>query len=100
MGTWNDGRVGTFRGILRGHADFGARVFGEKSSAPAGKFEGYEPLLVEITKFFQTGQSPMSVEHTLEIHAFMEAADDSPPPIQADAQGRYPVPVPGQWTEI
>ena len=25
---------------------------------------------------------------------------DSPPPIHADAQGRYPVPVPGQWTEV
>jgi predicted dehydrogenase len=26
--------------------------------------------------------------------------DDSAPPIQADSQGCYPVPVPGQWTEI
>ncbi len=26
--------------------------------------------------------------------------DDSLPPIQANDQGRYPVPVPGQWTEI
>ncbi len=26
--------------------------------------------------------------------------DDSAPPIQADSQGQYPVPVPGQWTEI
>jgi predicted dehydrogenase len=26
--------------------------------------------------------------------------DDSTPPIEADAQGHYPVPVPGQWTEI
>jgi predicted dehydrogenase len=25
---------------------------------------------------------------------------DSPPPVQADAQGRYPVPVPATWTEI
>jgi predicted dehydrogenase len=25
---------------------------------------------------------------------------DSPPPIQADVQGRYPVPVPGRWSEV
>lgn len=76
-GTWNDGRVGTFRGILQGQSGFGAMVFGEKGIAPAGKFEGYEPLLVEIEKFFKTGQPPMTVEHTLEIYAFMEAADES-----------------------
>jgi predicted dehydrogenase len=87
-GTWNDGRVGTFRGILRGQTDFGATVFGEKSIASAGKFEGYEPLLVEIAKFFKTGQPPISVEHTLEIYAFMEAADESL------RQGGLPVSVP------
>lgn len=76
-GTWKDGRVGTFRGILRGQTGFGATVFGEKGIAPAGKFEGYEPLLIEIAKFFKTGQPPMSEEHTLEIYAFMEAADES-----------------------
>jgi len=25
---------------------------------------------------------------------------DSPSPVRADAQGRYPVPIPGQWKEV
>jgi len=76
-GVWNDGRVGTFRGILRGHTAFGATVFGEKGIAPAGRIEDYESLFVEIATFFKTGQPPMSVENTLEIYAFLEAADQS-----------------------
>jgi len=76
-GVWEDGRLGTFHGILQGQTGFGALVYGEKGIAPSGKFEGYEPLLVEIAKFFKTGKSPMTVEHTLEIYAFLEAADES-----------------------
>jgi len=77
VGMWTDGRVGTLRGILQGQTGFGATVFGDKGIAPAGKFEGYGPLLVEIARFFQTGKPPISVEETLEMYAFMEAADES-----------------------
>lgn len=77
VGVWKDGRVGTFRGILEGQAGYGATAFCEKGIASAGKFEGYEPLLAEIARFFETGKAPISVGETLEIYAFLEAADES-----------------------
>lgn len=76
-GLWSDGRIGTFRGIRRGAASYGGVAFGEKGIAPVGAFDGYRPLLVEIVKFFQTGEAPVSSEETLQIYAFMEAADES-----------------------
>lgn len=76
-GVWNDGRLGTFRGILQGRVDFGATVFGEQGIAPSGGFSGYEHLLVEIAKFFRTGKPPVTAEQTLEIYTFLEAADES-----------------------
>jgi hypothetical protein len=76
-GTWKGGRIGTFRGIRRGKSDYGALVFGTQGIAPSGGYGGYEPLVVEICKFFKTGQPPVSAEETLEIFAFMEAADES-----------------------
>jgi hypothetical protein len=76
-GKWNDGRIGTFRGIRKGQAGYGALVFGSKKIAPSGGYGGYEPLVVEICKFFASGKPPVSAEETLEMFAFMEAADES-----------------------
>ena len=76
-GTWKDGRVGVFRGIRQGKSDYGAMVFGTKGIAPAGGYGGYEPLVEEIARFFATGKAPVSAEETIEIFAFMEAADES-----------------------
>ncbi len=84
-GIWADGRIGTFRGHRTGPHTYGATVFGSKGIVEAGKYEGYEPLLVEIVKFFKTGVPPVSAEQTLEILAFMEAAD------QSKRQGGSPV---------
>ncbi|WP_353136430.1 Gfo/Idh/MocA family oxidoreductase [Pseudopedobacter sp.] len=77
VGEWGDGRIGTFRGIRDGKKDFGGTVVGEKSVTKFGKFLGYNPLLSEIIKFFETGVAPFDPQETLEICAFMEAADES-----------------------
>jgi len=76
-GVWGDNRVGTFRGIRSGKADYGGTVFGETGITVLGKYSGYNLLLVEIIRFFQSGLPPVSVEETTEIFAFMEAADES-----------------------
>ena len=77
VGRWDDGRIGTYRGLRAGSHGYGATVYGTKGIAPSGGYEGYEPLLAEIVKFFKTGKPPVSAEETLEIYAFMEAADES-----------------------
>ena len=75
-GLWAGGRTGIFREPAKGHT-YGGIAKGEKGEAPVGAYDGYAPLLVEILKFFQTGVSPVPERETLEILAFMEAADAS-----------------------
>ncbi|HWL08363.1 MAG TPA: Gfo/Idh/MocA family oxidoreductase [Planctomicrobium sp.] len=77
VGVWNDGRVGTFRGTRQGKSGFGATVFGSEKIAGGPVKVNYDLLLVEIVKFFKTGTPPVAPETTLEILAFMEAADES-----------------------
>jgi predicted dehydrogenase len=77
VGKWKDGRVGTFRGNRKGKYDYGAMVFGTKANGSTGRFDSYEPLIIEICKFFESGKPPVMAEETLEIYAFMEAADES-----------------------
>jgi predicted dehydrogenase len=76
-GVWKDGRVGTYRGIRRNKADFGAIAFGSKGIVQAGREGGYEELCREIGRFFKTLKVPVQPEETIEIFAFMEAADES-----------------------
>ena len=76
-GTWADGRIGTFRGTRSGKGGYGGTVFGENATTVLGPFDGYDALLVQIIAFFETGIPPVSSKETLEICAFMEAADES-----------------------
>lgn len=77
VGKWKDGRIGTFRGTRTGKADFGGTCFTENGTFQLGPYLGYQPLLVEIIKFFNTKIPPVSAAETLAILAFMEAAEES-----------------------
>lgn len=77
VGRWSDGRIGTFRGTRSGKHGYGGTAFGSKAIGPIGPYGGYRPLVVQIVKFFRTGEVPVSAAETIEIYAFMAAADES-----------------------
>ena len=86
---WKDGRIGTVRAI-RPYSQYGAVVYRAKEIVevkPQGA-GGYRPLVVEIVKFFETGNPPVPNSETLEIFAFMDAAQRS------KEQGGKPVSLP------
>lgn len=85
VGQWSDGRIGTFRGIRKGKADYGGVAFGSNAISPVGKYDGYLPLVKEIAKFFRTEQVPIAPDETIEIYAFMQAA------LASKQQGGAPV---------
>jgi hypothetical protein len=73
VGIWPGGR----KGVFREDKTFHGLAKGDKGEAPAGSFDGYLPLVAQIMKFFETGVAPVKPEETIEIFAFMEAADAS-----------------------
>ena len=77
VGTWKGQRIGSFRGIRKSPAGFGAVVFGSKSIAPVKTSASYKDLCQQIGRFFRTHVAPVDAETTIEIFAFMEAADES-----------------------
>lgn len=87
VGVWEGGRIGTYRGIRDNAAGMGIVVFGKRSIREVDR-GGYTQLCREITRFFKTGAPPVPAEETIEIAAFMEAADKS------RAQGGAAVSVP------
>lgn len=73
VGKWPEGRVG----IFREGKGYGGQATGTKGSAEVGSYDGYAPLVKEIVEFFRTGKPPVSAGETIELYAFMEAADES-----------------------
>ena len=78
VGKWKDGRLGSVR-TTKPYGDYGALVFRTKTaeqSNPKMK-TGYTPMLKELMRFFQTKELPVPNEVTLEMFAFMDAAQRS-----------------------
>lgn len=73
IGTWQGGRTG----IFREGKGYSGTAKGEKGEIAVGAFDGYAPLVAEAVKFFQSGKVPVAAEETIELFAFMEAADES-----------------------
>jgi predicted dehydrogenase len=71
-GTWKDGRIGTFRNAK----DYKVEVTGEKGTASSGG-GGYQDLVKEIGTFFRTKKAPVPAEETINLVAFMTAAEES-----------------------
>jgi predicted dehydrogenase len=90
-GVWRDGRVGAAYGYrLPGLSEFGCVVFTPEGTRHASDRDGpppYHGLLTEMLRFFRTGEPPVPPEETLEVVAFLEAAD-------ASRVGGRPVPLP------
>lgn len=78
VGRWRGGRLGSVRPLSSG-GRYGAVVFRAEAilqSDPKAK-DAYGELVREVVRFFQTGVSPVPHEETLEIFAFMDAAQRS-----------------------
>jgi predicted dehydrogenase len=77
---WKDGRVGSVR-ALRPYGDYGAVIVKGRevivSHPKASEAVNYQPLVQEVIKMFQTGKAPVDPDETLEIFAFMDAAQKS-----------------------
>jgi predicted dehydrogenase len=85
VGQWERGRIGTFRGLRSSEHSYGGTVFAEKKIEYLPMGSDYGPMLKAIAQFFATGRPPVSPDETIEIYAFMTAADRS------KAQGGRPV---------
>lgn len=76
MGKWKNGRQGVMRGFSSGLYAFSIIVYGDKSVLHSDLApEGYGPRLLEIAKFFKTHVAPIAPNESLEVIAFMEAAE-------------------------
>ena len=80
IGLWDDGRIGTVRGMRFSTYHFGINVYTTKGTVhglAANDPPGHVLMLQRMIPFLQTGESPIDVEETVEVMAFLDAAGQS-----------------------
>jgi hypothetical protein len=77
VGKWRGGRIGAFRGVKEGATTYAVTAYGSKSVIYRSGASSYGPAMQAICEFFVSGEPPVSGEETIELFAFMEAADES-----------------------
>lgn len=76
-GIWQSGAIGVVYGIRNSKRAYKVTAFGTDEIAEQTRGGNYTPMLREIVQFFRTKKAPVPLKETIEIYAFMEAADES-----------------------
>ncbi len=78
-GEWADGRVASVRGLRDGKADYGFTIYGSTAVKTYGVGTQfiYRELLKRVVTMFETRKPPFDVRESLELVAFIEAANRS-----------------------
>lgn len=79
IGKWKDGRMGIAKGTCKGQRGYGFTVWREKNIETKTVNAGliYPELLKNILNFIKTGSPPVDAAESIEVIAFMEAANKS-----------------------
>ncbi|MFN2156414.1 MAG: Gfo/Idh/MocA family protein [Anaerolineae bacterium] len=80
IGEWEDGRMGILHGTRIDDREFGCVLHtadGARYGVAASQPPYYYLLLRQVMPFFHTGVSPIDIRETLDIIAFLEAAEQS-----------------------
>ncbi len=80
FGRWSNGRIGSILGNRNNVWEFGCTITSnqhQRQAIASGDVPYYAMLLKKVVPFFQTAESPIDIEETLNIIAFLEAASRS-----------------------
>jgi predicted dehydrogenase len=80
VGTWSDGRIGTLRADRKTIARFGGVIHGDQANTSAqflGTGDFYGAMAEKLAEFFVSQEPPVTLDETVQIISFLDAAVQS-----------------------